>query len=123
MLSSEEQLERPEQQPGRSDQHQRQRDLRDDQRAAKRRSPASARPASLSASPAPTLLNPSAGATPAMVADAQARPARKPNYLHGSSVPTLEALLDPSRGATAPHPFYLRRSADVQDVGSDAPGA
>jgi hypothetical protein len=42
--------------------------------------------------------------------------ARKPNFLHDSSVPTLEELLDPSRGSTAPHPFYLRRSDDLQDV-------
>ena len=33
--------------------------------------------------------------------------ARKPNYLHDNSVPTLSSLLDPSRGANAPHPFYL----------------
>ena len=33
--------------------------------------------------------------------------ARKPNYLHDNSVPTLGNLLDPGRGATAPHPFYF----------------
>ena len=33
--------------------------------------------------------------------------ARKPNYLHDNSVPTLDSLLNPSRGATAPHPFYF----------------
>ncbi|MEP7083508.1 MAG: hypothetical protein ABI854_02135 [Betaproteobacteria bacterium] len=33
--------------------------------------------------------------------------ARKPNYLHDNSVPTLDALLNPTRGATAPHPFYF----------------
>ncbi|MGI8496647.1 MAG: hypothetical protein ACR2OG_03560 [Gemmatimonadaceae bacterium] len=33
--------------------------------------------------------------------------ARKPVFLHDNSVPTLDALLDPQRGPTAPHPFYL----------------
>ncbi|MBA3344625.1 MAG: hypothetical protein H0T44_04880 [Gemmatimonadales bacterium] len=33
--------------------------------------------------------------------------ARKPVFLHDNSVPTLDNLLDPGRGATAPHPFYL----------------
>ncbi|MDQ3224206.1 MAG: hypothetical protein M3Q75_12170 [Gemmatimonadota bacterium] len=33
--------------------------------------------------------------------------ARKPVFLHDNSVPTLDNLLDPARGATAPHPFYL----------------
>jgi cytochrome c2 len=33
--------------------------------------------------------------------------ARKPVFLHDNSVPTLSALLDPSRGPMAPHPFYL----------------
>lgn len=33
--------------------------------------------------------------------------ARKPVFLHDNSVPSLDALLDPSRGATAPHPFYV----------------
>lgn len=33
--------------------------------------------------------------------------ARKPVFLHDSSVPTLEALLDESRGQDAPHPFYV----------------
>ncbi len=33
--------------------------------------------------------------------------ARKPVFLHDNSVPTLDNLLSPSRGATAPHPFYL----------------
>ncbi|MEO5881142.1 MAG: hypothetical protein ABIQ06_01890 [Caldimonas sp.] len=44
--------------------------------------------------------------------------ARKPNYLHDNSVPSLDALLDPSRGPNAPHPFYLsdlgRRSDMVE---------
>lgn len=33
--------------------------------------------------------------------------ARKPVFLHDNSVPSLDNLFDPSRGATAPHPFYL----------------
>jgi cytochrome c2 len=33
--------------------------------------------------------------------------ARKPVFLHDNSVPSLEMLFDPSRGPTAPHPFYL----------------
>ena len=36
--------------------------------------------------------------------------ARKPNFLHDNSVPDLDTLLNPSRGATAPHPFYLSGS-------------
>ncbi|MBC7788436.1 MAG: hypothetical protein H7Z74_00710 [Anaerolineae bacterium] len=38
--------------------------------------------------------------------------ARKPVFLHDNSVPTLEELLNPTRGATAPHPFYFSNSAD-----------
>lgn len=41
---------------------------------------------------------------------------RKPAFLHDGSVPTLEALLDPSRGTSAPHPFYLADPAERQDV-------
>jgi hypothetical protein len=37
--------------------------------------------------------------------------ARKPVFLHDNSVPTLEGLFDPARGATAPHPFYLADTA------------
>lgn len=37
--------------------------------------------------------------------------ARKPNFLHDSSVPNLERLLDGSRGAMAPHPFAIRDKA------------
>lgn len=37
--------------------------------------------------------------------------ARKPNFLHDSSVPTLDALLDEQRGADAPHPFYVGANA------------
>lgn len=33
--------------------------------------------------------------------------AAKPNFLHDNSVPSLDALLDPSRGPQAPHPFYI----------------
>jgi mono/diheme cytochrome c family protein len=33
--------------------------------------------------------------------------ARKPNYLHDGSVPSLGALLDGSRGPDAPHPFSV----------------
>lgn len=33
--------------------------------------------------------------------------ARKPVFLHDNSVPSLDSLFDPSRGATAPHPFFL----------------
>lgn len=41
--------------------------------------------------------------------------ARKPVFLHDDSVPSLDALLDSSRGPNAPHPFYLQggRRADV----------
>lgn len=42
--------------------------------------------------------------------------ARKPNYLHDNSVPTLDNLLDPSRGPTAPHPFYLSRANERADM-------
>ncbi|MDQ6827310.1 MAG: hypothetical protein M3081_00410 [Gemmatimonadota bacterium] len=37
--------------------------------------------------------------------------ARKPVFLHDNSVASLAALLDPSRGPTVPHPFYV---ADAQ---------
>lgn len=37
--------------------------------------------------------------------------ARKPVFLHDNSVPSLDALLDPRRGTTAPHPFYVADSA------------
>ncbi len=42
--------------------------------------------------------------------------ARKPNFLHDSSVPTLDNLLNPSRGANAPHPFYLSDAAQRADM-------
>ena len=42
--------------------------------------------------------------------------ATKPVFLHDDSVRSLDGLLDPRRGARAPHPFYLgnpRRRADM----------
>ncbi|MEP6917927.1 MAG: hypothetical protein ABJC89_19935 [Acidobacteriota bacterium] len=42
--------------------------------------------------------------------------ARKPNFLHDNSVPSLDALLDPARGSTAPHPFFLRGTGQRGDV-------
>ncbi|MBA3297310.1 MAG: hypothetical protein H0U19_10260 [Acidobacteria bacterium] len=42
--------------------------------------------------------------------------ARKPVFLHDNSVPTLELLLNPSRGATAPHPFYLSSQGHRDDM-------
>ena len=33
--------------------------------------------------------------------------ADKPMFLHDGSVPSLDALLDPRRGPTSPHPFYV----------------
>ena len=42
--------------------------------------------------------------------------ARKPNYLHDNSVPTLEALLNPARGPNAPHAFYLSDASQRADI-------
>ena len=42
--------------------------------------------------------------------------ARKPNYLHDNSVPTLDNLLDPSRGEAVPHPFYLADKSQRDDM-------
>ncbi|MDQ6621304.1 MAG: hypothetical protein M3Z31_16695 [Pseudomonadota bacterium] len=42
--------------------------------------------------------------------------ARKPNFLHDNSVPDLSTLLNPSRGPTAPHPFYFTDAGDRADV-------
>ena len=42
--------------------------------------------------------------------------ARKPNYLHDNSVPTLERLLDPARGASEPHPFYFGDAVQRSDM-------
>ncbi len=41
---------------------------------------------------------------------------RKPVFLHDNSVPSLDALFDPTRGATAPHPFFLSNGAQRNDV-------
>jgi hypothetical protein len=41
---------------------------------------------------------------------------RRPAVLHDASVPSLDALLDPARGATAPHPFYVADPAGRSDV-------
>jgi len=38
--------------------------------------------------------------------------ARKPVFLHDNSVPSLDALFNPTRGPNAPHPFYVASSAD-----------
>lgn len=42
--------------------------------------------------------------------------ARKPVFLHDNSVSTLDALLSPSRGATAPHPFFLSDGDERADM-------
>ena len=42
--------------------------------------------------------------------------ARKPNFLHDSSVPDLNTLLDSTRGDTAPHPFYLTDAGQRADM-------
>ncbi|WP_373487624.1 hypothetical protein [Blastomonas sp.] len=42
--------------------------------------------------------------------------ARKPVFLHDNSVPSLEALFDPRRGSSAPHPFYLTQPAQRQEM-------
>ena len=42
--------------------------------------------------------------------------ARKPNYLHDNSVPTLDSLLDPARGASSPHPFYFADAGQRADM-------
>jgi len=42
--------------------------------------------------------------------------ARKPAFLHDDTVPTMNVLFDASRGANAPHPFYVsdqRQRADL----------
>jgi len=55
--------------------------------------------------------------------------ARTNLFLHDASVPSLDALLDPARGVTAPHPFYIEGSASRADMvgflrglGTDATG-
>ena len=42
--------------------------------------------------------------------------ARKPVFLHDNSVPSLESLLAPGRGATAPHPFYVADGRQRSDL-------
>jgi len=42
--------------------------------------------------------------------------ARKPVFLHDNSVPSLDALFDPKRGATAPHPFFLADAAQRAEM-------
>ncbi|MCA1585000.1 MAG: hypothetical protein LC791_09585 [Acidobacteria bacterium] len=42
--------------------------------------------------------------------------ARKPNFLHDSSVPSLDSLLNPTRGSSAPHPFYLSDQGQREDM-------
>ncbi len=42
--------------------------------------------------------------------------ARKPVFLHDNSVPDLEMLLNPSRGAASPHPFFLKTPAERRDM-------
>ena len=42
--------------------------------------------------------------------------ARKPVFLHDNSVPSLDNLFDPSRGATAPHPFYFSDAKARADI-------
>ncbi len=41
---------------------------------------------------------------------------RKPVFLHDNSVAGLDDLLDPKRGPTAPHPFYLSEPAQRGDM-------
>ncbi len=42
--------------------------------------------------------------------------ARKPVFLHDNSVSNLDELLDPKRGASAPHPFYVPKSEERKDM-------
>lgn len=42
--------------------------------------------------------------------------ARKPAFLHDRSVRSLADLLDPRRGATAPHPFFLSSNKNRADM-------
>ena len=42
--------------------------------------------------------------------------ARKPNFLHDNSVPTMDNLLNSSRGVTAPHPFYFTDKEQRDDM-------
>ncbi len=42
--------------------------------------------------------------------------ARKPNFLHDNSVPSLDKLLDGTHGPNAPHPFYLTDPGQRADM-------
>ncbi len=42
--------------------------------------------------------------------------ARKPVFLHDNSVPDLDTLLNPSRGASSPHPFYVTDAGARADM-------
>jgi hypothetical protein len=42
--------------------------------------------------------------------------ARKPAFLHDDTVSDLDMLLNPSRGANAPHPFYLSSPTERKDM-------
>ncbi|GAC1547892.1 MAG: hypothetical protein NVS3B10_11620 [Polyangiales bacterium] len=42
--------------------------------------------------------------------------ARKPVFLHDSSVTSLDKLLDPARGPSSPHPVYIADAAQRADV-------
>nr|MDQ3013042.1 c-type cytochrome [Acidobacteriota bacterium] len=42
--------------------------------------------------------------------------ARTNIFLHDASVPSLDKLLDPSRGSNSPHPFYLADAAQRADI-------
>jgi cytochrome c2 len=41
---------------------------------------------------------------------------RKPVFLHDNSVPSLDALFDPARGANAPHPFFITDMKQRTDI-------
>ena len=41
---------------------------------------------------------------------------RKTTFLHDGSVKGMDALLDPKRGASAPHPFYIAQEAERDQV-------
>lgn len=42
--------------------------------------------------------------------------ARKAGFLHDNSAPDLETLLNPTRGATQPHPFYVSPEQERRDL-------
>lgn len=41
---------------------------------------------------------------------------RKPVFLHDNSVPSLDALFDPARGESAPHPFFITDLKQRTDI-------